>query len=81
MKYDKKSFCAGIAVGVQLKGWASLNSGGTGASDVVSHIYPKVARLRIPPILPVLDFEHPAVRAITMNVPKIIPVHTYEGGE
>lgn len=32
MKYDKKSFCAGIAVGTQLKGWASVGAAGGGGS-------------------------------------------------
>lgn len=32
MKYDKKSFCAGIAVGTQLKGWASTGTAGGGGA-------------------------------------------------
>lgn len=83
MKYDKKSFCAGIAVGTQLKGWASAGggNGGTGDSDTATHVYPKVAKIGIQAILPVHSFERPPLRAAIINYSRIIPVHTYEGGE
>lgn len=41
MKYDKKSFCAGIAVGTQLKGWASAGENepaGEGGVIIVGNV-------------------------------------------
>lgn len=80
---EKKIFFAGVSVGTQLKGWASAGggNGGTGDSDTASHIYPRVAKISVPSVLPIRSFVRPAIRAATINVPNIIPVETYEGGE
>ena len=82
MAYDEESLFTGIRIGQTMKGWASFDSnGGSGSSDVASHIYPKAAKIRTPSVFPVKSFVRPAIRAAVVNVPQIIPVYAYEGGE
>ena len=47
MNYDKDSFCAGIAVGRTLKGWATAGSGG-GAGGPAYLMRPNTAARRAP---------------------------------
>lgn len=51
MKHDKKSFLAGLSVGVALKGWATFDSGQT----IITSISTKVVNIPQPPsIIPAL---------------------------
>lgn len=63
MKYDKKSFLAGITVGTQLKGWAT----GPGAT-LVPHNFRNVVMLK-PPQSVLVTFT----RAEITNVMAILP--------
>lgn len=48
MKYDKKSFLAGLTVGMQLKGWAGIGGiGGGVGGEPVAYLYNGV---RLPPL-------------------------------
>lgn len=38
MKYDKKSFLAGLSVGTQLKGWASTGGVSSGAETLIEDV-------------------------------------------
>ncbi len=82
-KYDKKSFLAGIAVGRQLKGWATAEAGG-GSVNIdgeASHIVKRAAKIEVPPGVIPTTFLHPIVRKPTLIiVPHIIPT-TYVGSE
>lgn len=78
---EKKIFFAGVSVGTQLKGWASVGGSGAGDPNVASHIFPNVAQLQIPSVFPIQSFGHPAFRAAVLNVPAVIPVYSYEGSE
>lgn len=46
MKYDKRSFLAGLTVGMQLKGWASV--GGIGGKEPVAYLYNGVRLPKLP---------------------------------
>ena len=74
MKHDKKSFLAGLSVGVSLRGWAAYDSG----RAIIDSISIKTVRMpKIPPIVPVSAVAA-GIPGGAVTIPQVpVPVFVY----